>query len=329
MGYQTVKKVRSCRNYELAKLTHDSITPIRGNPNNVRPLGNRRDWETYSVRMNGEAVEFVLYKTPVVTFQPDGIIEVRSGGWDSISTRQFISQVLYINCYGRRGKTVVDVENLPVVLAKDGVIRLRVDDGRVVLAQERPVIYGFKLNRAAANNVRARYKEFYTYLKGFINLRSGVVKGKWGGEMEGVSFTTQEAADVLGVKNRGSSNPIVFKEQFERINRRPSEEHPHWRKHNKLDEVYPVRCKKFFELISSGDHMQFYEATMGLLTFDIGTIWADEGHMSHVFSVEATKPLTLLDSIVMRWHADEVLERVALTDGNLPNPKYENWFDKE
>jgi hypothetical protein len=318
------------RSYARAKQIHDGITPIRGNPNNVRPLGNRRDWHTYSVRVTGDDVEFVLYKTPVVTYKPDGIIEIRSGGWDSISTRQFIEQVLGINCYGRRGKSIVEVKGLPLVLGPDDVIRVRADaNGYIVLAQDRPTIRGYRINRAASNNVRARYKDFYDYLKGFVGVRSAPVTLRYGRVTECVSFSVQEAADMLGTVQERSGSPMINREPFAHILQRPSEVYPHWRKLNQLDVLYPEGCTWFTELIGSGDHQKFYKAAMALLLLETGTMLADDGRLSVVFNVESSKLLTMLDSILMRWHADEVLVLETLADGKLPNPKYEKWFDKE
>ena len=68
---------------------------------------------------------------------------------------------------------------------------------------------------------------------------------------------------------------------------------------------------------------------MALLVLDTGTIFANEERLSLMFNVESSKLLTMLESILMRWHADEVLVLETLAEGKLPNPKYERWFDKE
>lgn len=325
MGYQTIKHVPSCRSYARARRIHDGITPIRGNPNNVRPLGQRRDWETYSVRMNGDVVEFVLYKTPVVSFLPSGKIELKTGGWDSVSTRAFIGHVLRVPCFGQRNKSLVGIDGVPYVLGADGLTVVE-KDGTLVLAQEAPVMYGYKLNRKAANNVRARYKEFADYLKAFVNLRATTVKGYWGEEREVVSCTVQEVVDVVGAMRSMGENALAGSHAYRYMDVRPTEMIASARTEHAKN--YDSMCRDFFGMVSSGDHALYYKAALILMTFD-STLWVNDKNMQHIHTKPAANILDDFNEIMMRWHAEEVLVREALPPGKLPNPKYENWFSKE
>ena len=94
MGYQTVKSVPRTQTYEEALRIFEGITPIGGRNPGRRPLGQRRDCDTYWVRKNDNSdIEYMLYRTPVLTFKPDDSVVVWMGGWNSVSTRQFMSQV--------------------------------------------------------------------------------------------------------------------------------------------------------------------------------------------------------------------------------------------
>ena len=68
MGYATVMRVPRVMNYTDALARYEDAKPIRGRSPEVRPLGERRDVDTYQIRKNGEEIELVLYKTPVITF---------------------------------------------------------------------------------------------------------------------------------------------------------------------------------------------------------------------------------------------------------------------
>jgi len=74
MGYATVQRVPRVHDYAQALRIHDNTKPLRGRSPEIKPLGARRDADTYHVRMNGEAVELVLYRTPVITFMPDDAV---------------------------------------------------------------------------------------------------------------------------------------------------------------------------------------------------------------------------------------------------------------
>ena len=52
-------------NYEFAKRIYNNTKPLRGRAEEIRPLGNRRDADTYHIRMNGEAVELVFRQETV------------------------------------------------------------------------------------------------------------------------------------------------------------------------------------------------------------------------------------------------------------------------
>ena len=52
MGYATVQRVPRVMNYRHAEQLHNNTKPIRGREPEIRPLGNRRDANTYHIRKN-------------------------------------------------------------------------------------------------------------------------------------------------------------------------------------------------------------------------------------------------------------------------------------
>ena len=111
MGYQTVMNVPRVLTYALAKNLFDSIKPIRGRSPEIRPLGSRRDADTYWVRMDGEDVQFVLYKTPVITYRPNGDVVLSNGGYSTVSTHQFFDRVLGVDARASRQVSVIGLLN--------------------------------------------------------------------------------------------------------------------------------------------------------------------------------------------------------------------------
>jgi hypothetical protein len=77
--------------YDHYRNKYESIKPIRGRSEEVRPIGERRrDWET--IRMEGDVVACCLYQTQVVRYYPDGRIGLRTGGWATNSTAEFMHE---------------------------------------------------------------------------------------------------------------------------------------------------------------------------------------------------------------------------------------------
>ena len=326
MGYRTIQHVPNhCRTYAMAKSKHDSIVPIRGH--GARPLGQRRDWQTYSVQMSGDDVQFVLYKTPVITYSPDNTITINMGGWNSSSTRAFIAHVLGVRCHSYLGQAMLTVGGRTVVMPHGGPLRLQTTEHGMTIKDVMPERYGYKMNRKAANNVRARYKEFADYFRMFINLRTVEYRGKWGHNFPAVSYTIREAAEVLGTEpSSGLGTLTVVKDIAEHLVLRPGERRYSWQ-HGSPAAWYKEAGEVFFGWITSGDTEQFYKAAMALTVADV-TLIVEDKDMDKQQTRDVDYVKDMFPNIVMRWHAEEVLEKVALGESKLPNAKYVGWIQE-
>lgn len=82
-------------NYETAKARYERINPIRGWAGDVRPIGNRSKTNE-TIRANPQpdgstSYAYRLYNTDCVEYYANGDIVLRTGGWRSLSTANFIS----------------------------------------------------------------------------------------------------------------------------------------------------------------------------------------------------------------------------------------------
>jgi len=81
------------QSYAEARATHDAIEPLRGQPEQApRPLGRRASANPYKVHMCDDAVIFSHHGTDLVTWFPDGGVEVVP--WGSVSSAQYIDRLL-------------------------------------------------------------------------------------------------------------------------------------------------------------------------------------------------------------------------------------------
>lgn len=107
----TFKRLRT---YGMAKELYDSITPIRGRANDVRPLGDRRRTHEVIRKVHVrheetdamvEAYACRLYSTDVVTYFPDDSITINTDGWNTQPTMKFINWVSPVSVSSGKGHT--------------------------------------------------------------------------------------------------------------------------------------------------------------------------------------------------------------------------------
>lgn len=340
MGYNSVMKVPALDNYRHAHSQWSATKPIRGRSVDVRPLGQRSDVDAYSIRKNpqNDAIECVLYRTPVVTFMPDGEVHIRNGGYPSTSTHMFIECVLRgVRANGKLGKTVVSfVGGQVTMLGSDEVLRLnRCERGR--LQQVNPQTnYAYRINRKGANIVRARFKEFYSYFKGFIKLRSEELASPRHYEppRNVITCSFDEIADAIGTKDGwGGSNSTAARvdarvDDWRGLTLKPDTQR-HWERVHWS--TYESTVQSFLSLITADQpeetkHLNFHKAVIVLLTYQHTIRKRGLSEDNQVFRFDPNTAKTTLDTALFKWFAPEVLERYEVPIGKVPETKYDSWM---
>lgn len=319
MGYATVQRVPRVDNHRHAKQIHDNTKPLRGRSPEIKPLGDRRDADTYHIRMNGDAVELVLYKTPVITFMPDGEVTLFVDSYNTVSTHQFIQQVLGIGASGVRRTTVLTINNMKYTLADKDKLRLRRDvsgNWQVLNAMQQ---WTWRLDRKAVTNVRSRYAEFYKYLKGFVSLRTeSMTESTWNPRMfDGIQVQQSEFKSVFGSMTSVRSYCYMDKRGKQASNWNPVK-----------PSQYKASSNAFEKLIrpdqpEEDKHTNFYKAALLLvakLEVDSMDINVDS------IRVRSKHIVPLLDDILFMLYANEVLVRKALPQGKVSTGIYEHWM---
>jgi len=73
----------------------------------IEKLGNREQKKiannTYLVRRNNGAVAIRLHATDILTFTPDGLVTIRTGGWQTVTTKDRINQYTSVGLYQKAG----------------------------------------------------------------------------------------------------------------------------------------------------------------------------------------------------------------------------------
>lgn len=304
-------------NYATALGIYEKTKPIRGRSPELRPLGDRRDCDTYSIRKREDDIELVLYKTPVITFKPDGEVVLFTNGYDTVSTRQFIYRVLGIRANGVQRHTVLTINGDRLVLGDDEKLRLKRENGNWC-ALNPTTMYGWKLNRKATANVRAKYADFYKYLKGFVSLRSEVLKE---------SYWFREQACVIVPRDEFASlfSSLVSMRAYCYMDKRGNQ-HVQWSRVSR--DQYNDSATKFMSLIDPDQteedkHTNFYKAALLLIAkedVDTMDIRADQT------VVESKKIVPKLDEILFQFYAHDVLTREPMAQGKVSSGRYDKWM---
>ncbi len=173
-GHHRNSGILPLENYNEAFRKWETTKPIRGRGEDVRPLGHRRSADQYKIEVLPEGgVACVLYKTPVVTFFGNGDIRILNDNWNSVSTCNFIDEVLYSvssriynnDLYVRthQGEFALGAEGIWLRMNGQGNLEVKVDK----LAPR----YVHAIDRKKANNVRAQYKPFLDYVSRMCRLK--------------------------------------------------------------------------------------------------------------------------------------------------------------
>lgn len=163
--------IKRIRNYEEALSLLENGKPIRGKGANGGkiPLGHRHRASEFYIEMSKDkSIDCVCYRTPVVSFKPDGNIVVQNGGWSSITTCMFIEETLGISSRISDSTVTVSFNGESYKVANE--LCLKWVDGRLTAMNQEPSVV-HRVNRKQANIVRKDYAEFVKFFVGMMKLR--------------------------------------------------------------------------------------------------------------------------------------------------------------
>jgi hypothetical protein len=331
MGYATITRVPYIFSYEQALKKWQSTKPIRGREPELRPLGERRDCDSYSIRKNvwTEVVELVLYKTPVVKFTPDNEVILNFGPWSSSSTCQFISGVLQsVRTRRQQGEVVLEFKDgSKAMLGQHQELTLVRDAHGSWTPKVKQTLYDYRVNRKEANNVRGLVSQFHDYLAGVVKLKTEVTYSH-GSCNKSVSTTYADLIEVFGeIKQVGGSGYIrPDVEKWVRLSEKPR----HYRPEHKAEKwaEYQDKTRKFFDLVRNDQddntrHQNYWIAFNILFVQTDSFYWRND--TSFRVSMHPSYFGKVLDEALLVMFSDKVFNKVALAEGKVPSGRYDNY----
>jgi hypothetical protein len=293
-----------------------------------------------------------LYKTPVITFHPNNTVTITPGTHyePSSSTATFIHNILPFCSASRTGGRIVlaarteDAQVLKHSIAKGEEMTFYLNLGGYhynmtpVNPEPQTTIV---MDRAAANNVRARYGEFYRYLKAAISLRTeqttdnphikttiGELKGALPHKQEAPSYWHFTVPTMGHMANKPALDAVKPHTNLTPVTRQ-FDTYEEWRS----------AVEGFLQLIRPNPDPQtqaqaqnFYTAFMHLLYWSTGSLYfgtfrpgpKDESTAQYAHPDAVRK---FADEIIFKYHSNEVFKRRPVKPGQAPGVKYNKWVD--
>ena len=296
-GHQRNSGIPQVNDYATALKLWEETKPIRGRAVDTRPLGHRRNDHYLINKLPDGAVQCILYQTPVVIFHENGEVHIKHDGWNSVSTCNFIGEVLGIHSFIYNHKLCVGFNYGNYVVPVEGLTIKR--NATWVYEPVNPVpVMSHALNRKGANNVRARYKPFTTYLSSMCKLKAGS------------DYPQSELVRVFGLNKYKQPN----------MGDLSRDNYNEWE-----DSVKP-----FFEWVSDTkeetQNESFYKGLL-LMAKSFGVEnWVRGGSQEEGYALTERKALKAFDDLVIGFHRDETLEEKVLPEGVVNKDSYGKYF---
>ena len=236
-GHNRNSGIRSIMRYEEALHRLTNTSPIAGNGVNagVIPLGHRNR-TLYQLRMRqDESIACRLYRTDVVVFDKDGTITIDPNGYSTVSTANFISEVLRVSAAQSGNRLIVGVAGGQY--QADGLKLRPYAMGYEVIECMQDIVHG--LDRKGMNALRRDTQDFRKFLFGLMKIKD-------------YTFTDEELNEV-NIKDNGSLGLDSL-----------------WRHDAR---VVTERHTKFREMVKSGDAENWHSAAMWLCASARYSMW--------------------------------------------------------
>jgi hypothetical protein len=284
--------------------------------------------------MNGEDVEFVLYKSAVITYKPDGSVVLTPDTYSTVSTHQFFHRVLGVGANASRQHSVITLGDKRYTVKGKDTLTLRLDkSGNWQCVEGAKTQFAWHLNRQQATNVRGRYKEFRTYFKGMVNLRTEEIHMQYyNNSLSGIRVSITELQNAFGVDKPDSDEPNRNNDPDQIIGHmRHMHDQPqrHFNYGTQRAGEYNEGMTQFLELIKSDQpedtkHLNFYKGALAVLLS--GDRIYQRGQDDNTYITKAKPIVKALDTVLLKAHAEEVLVRKELPIGSVSKGAYDRWL---
>lgn len=277
-GHNRNSGIRRIMRYEEALHRLTNTRPIAGKGVNagIIPLGHRNRTH-FQIRMRqDESIACRLYRTDVVVFDKDGTITIDPAGYSTVSTANFIGEVLGVNATQYDNRLIVKVNDGRY--QAEGLKLRSYAMGYEVLECKRDVVHN--IDRKMMNGLRRDTQDFRKFLSGLMKIKDH-------------TLTEEELAEV-NIRDNGALSLISV-----------------WRHDVR---VVVERHTKFNELVKSGDAENWHSAAMWLCASARYSMWDKKFDPRQVMALLDDISIALNPTVLVAKQLDAgVIKRDAYT----------------
>ena len=233
LGWRTLHAIPRLLDYDSANRREMETKPIRGDSDNLKPLGQRsQKWLNIKREDNNDIVIYYS-QNPCVRYRPNGdVLLYDHGYWNKAGNNEIIGEITGIHLQTHMNKAWFEMQGRTHYLRPsprtkwvNGTWQQSPEDAQVeniFRLNERghwtyvnpPMLTKHVVNRAGAKAVRARYAEALGYIEALTKLRRDEPP-KWD-EIAAAFPDKMEGIDPqYSWQRRAALPPVVYKHQFE------------------------------------------------------------------------------------------------------------------
>lgn len=198
----------SIRQFQYFKGKYERVVPIRGRAVECRPWHTRReDWKQITKVLTplGEGYGARLYNTDCVVVAPNGDMFIKTGGWATPITADWIRMASGFNCYKKYNNIWLDVDGRSIPLEAEKPTHIKWNEDTQKYTYDKQVVLEQRVvDREKIKAVRHTVKEFKGFVKTMITLADGWIskdlKDTYRSSQDGSGYWSSYSYDLMGDK---------------------------------------------------------------------------------------------------------------------------------
>ena len=332
MSYYNTYGVMRMESFAEVKKWYEKVTPIRGNADKVKPLGNRRYHFAANITMpDADTVDLNYCGAPLVRWKPDNTFTVFSTKHANAYGPDNMTPYLPRGCFfsWNSGRMFINLPgNKTYLMDLNQGMRFQMVEGKIFMLNK-PVAYSYRIKRAPLAKVMKEYQPFLDWLQVVLAVSHPMNNDE-------LTMPYSLFVEQAGVKHKEYYNTLVMNASKETENRRMRI----YSENNQWDNL------PFSKRGNGSAAKGFHKPTSELLhewVVDTSAVnWAQamyviakqaaESRYSYRHSPAYIRTLKVdhakdyLRDLAIFLNRDEVIEKMRLEDGEAPSKRNTNFF---
>ena len=321
MGWNTAN-VHRLANFEIAKTWYEKTKPIRGNKENVRPLGSRRHHIMASIAMpDANTVHLKFYGNTLVEWRSDNTYSVFSPKYYYAYTPDNTHNYLPLewqNFHWDKGRMFYCTDNTRKEmyhLPRGGRLDFQMVNGKSFLLNA-PVAYNIRANRGVVKKLMPKYEAFLSWVQVVLAITPDFAVPEIEPSFEKYATSLGFTSDAEYKSN--NFDKMTLEERDEYWNERYARDSIPFGvgRYNRTVGFHPMACERLREMIEGGDPDDWVQVLHVIARRAGNGFWATQHAIK---KLEVERAVEYITHLVTYLHRDEAFRLERLPKGSKPS----------